>query len=99
MKFLYANFVFFLIGRVLPAPALVYGPQERSTVTPRDGTWNMRGLQFVDARAIGKFGVLNLTRVNQQQIQAFMQALSKASTEMGTRFHAYFKVICLINFL
>lgn len=43
----------------------------------------MKNLKFVDAKVIGKFGVLNLTRVNKDQIGTFLGAIGKASSEMG----------------
>ena len=65
---------------------MVYGDRETSRVVPKDGTWNMRNLKFVDAKAIGKFGVLNITWVEEDHIQTFLKALGKATAEMGTDF-------------
>ena len=39
------------IGRVLPTPNIVYGDSESSTMVPKDGVWNMRGMKFIKAKA------------------------------------------------
>jgi len=39
-------------GRVLPAPKLVYGQNETSSLVPRDGVWNMKNYKFIDAKSM-----------------------------------------------
>jgi len=76
--------LYLVLGRVLPAPKLVYGQGEVSTMVPKDGTWNMRNLKFVDAKQMLHFGVINLTnQVNDQGINTFIASLKRAGQEMG----------------
>ena len=81
------QFLYLILGRVLPAPKLVYGQGEVSTMVPRDGTWNMRNLKFIDAKKMLHFGVINLTnQLNDQGINTFISALTRAGQEMGNSF-------------
>ena len=70
-------------GRVLPAPKLVYGQNETSSVVPRDGVWNMRTLKFIDAKVMTHFGLINITRTDDRAINTFIGALTAAGREMG----------------
>ena len=81
-RFFKMNFLYFL-GRVLPAPKLVYGRGESSPMVPKDGTWNMRNFHFVDARQMQDFGVLNITHITDQAINTFIGALVRAGRNMG----------------
>ena len=80
------NFLYFL-GLVLPAPKMVYGRGECSPMVPKDGTWNMRNFQFVDARQMQDFGVLNITHITDQAINTFIGALVRAGRNMGIYFY------------
>ena len=70
-------------GRVLPAPKLVYGDRESSTMVPKDGVWNMRSMKFIEAKAMNSFGLINLTRCGDREIGFFISSLTKAGREMG----------------
>ena len=81
------NFSFSLfLGRVLPAPKLVYGRGESHPMMPKDGTWNMRNLHFIDARQMQDFGVINTTYIKDQDINTFLKALVGAGRDMGIQF-------------
>ena len=70
-------------GRVLPAPKLVYGQNETSSLVPRDGVWNMKNYKFIDAKSMSHFGVINITRTDDKAINTFIGALTAAGREMG----------------
>ena len=70
-------------GRVLPAPKLVYGDRESSTMVPKDGVWNMRSMKFIEAKAMTSFGLINLTKCGDREIGIFTSSLTKAGREMG----------------
>ena len=67
----------------MPAPKLVYGQNETSSVVPRDGVWNMRNLKFIDAKVMTHFGLINITRTDDRAINTFIGALTAAGKEMG----------------
>lgn len=71
-------------GRVLPAPKLAYGIQESNTVIPKDGVWHMKNVKFVDARSMTHFGVMNITRCQEKDINTFLDAVYRLGREMGT---------------
>ncbi|XP_046448978.1 protein argonaute-2-like isoform X2 [Daphnia pulex] len=70
-------------GRVLPTPKLVYGDRECSSIIPKDGVWNMRNMKFIEAKAMNSFGLINITRCGDREINFFIEALTKAGREMG----------------
>lgn len=45
-------------GRILPKPSLEYG--KRSSITPRDGSWNLRDKSFLRGSRFPKWGLLLL---------------------------------------
>ena len=75
--------IFFFLGRVLPTPKLVYGDKESSTIIPRDGVWNMRNMKFIEAKSMNSFGLINITRCGDREIDYFISSLTKAGREMG----------------
>ncbi|XP_059352742.1 protein argonaute-2-like [Daphnia carinata] len=70
-------------GRVLPTPKLVYGEKESTPITPRDGVWNMRNMKFIEAKSMNAYGILNITRCQDRDIEIFVGALTRAGREMG----------------
>ena len=68
---------------MLPAPKLVYGDRESSTMVPEDGVWNMRSMKFIEAKAMNFFGLINITRCGDREIKCFISSLTKACLEMG----------------
>uniref|UniRef100_A0A0P5QUR0 Argonaute-2 n=1 Tax=Daphnia magna TaxID=35525 RepID=A0A0P5QUR0_9CRUS len=70
-------------GRVLPTPKLVYGDKESTPIMPRDGVWNMRNMKFIEAKSMNAYGILNITRCQDRDIETFVMALTRAGREMG----------------
>ncbi len=71
------------LGRVLPAPKLVYGERETCSIVPREGVWNMRNMKFIEAKSMNHFGLINITRCGDREIDYFISALTKAGQDMG----------------
>ena len=57
---------------------------------PKDGTWNMANRKFIEAKDMASWGVLNITRVNDREIETFALQLHKAATGMGKLFGRFF---------
>lgn len=85
-------------GRVLPAPALVYGGDPRNnTIVPREGVWNMRNQTFVDPRQMLRFGVLNISRVRDDEIKRFVIALTESGRRMGMKLSIFVHSVQISN--
>ena len=67
---------------MLPTPKLVYGDGEYYMV-PRDGVRNMSNMKLIEAKAMNSFGVINVTRCGDREIDLFMSSLTKVGREMG----------------
>ena len=70
-------------GRVLPAPTLIYGTAENECV-PRDGSWNMIGLKFIDAKCLKNWGIISIAYdVDERSIDNFARNLFSAGSKLG----------------
>ena len=67
---------------MLPTPKLVYGDGEYYMV-PRDGVRNMSNMKLIEAKAMNYFGIINVTRCGDREIDLFMSSLTKVGREMG----------------
>ena len=73
-----------VMGRVLPAPSLVYGRGEVDVAVPTDGTWNMVNKKFVDAKPMNNWGIINVSYgVDDDKIHFFAEKLAAAAKGMG----------------
>ena len=66
-------------GRILPAPPVMYGPENTPTeITPTGASWNIVGRQLARPKKITKWSVLKLcwvTVTNEQIVESFTKAL------------------------
>lgn len=83
---IFHHYFFHHAGRVLPTPKLVYGDKESTSIMPRDGVWNMRNMKFIEAKSMNAYGILNITRCQDRDIETFVMALTRAGREMGKFF-------------
>ena len=72
-------------GRILPAPTLAYGQLESTPLIPKDGVWSMKNVKFVDAKSMIHFGVLNITKCSQKDIELFVEAVCRIGGDMGNQ--------------
>lgn len=68
----------------MPAPHLAYGKGGSATKVPENGVWNMMNTQFVDAKEMLRFGLINISeRCGERDIGFFVDALTRAGRGMG----------------
>lgn len=68
-------------GRVLESPTVQYA---NSTITPKDGGWNMRDVKVIKACTIRNFAIIMTTeRCPQNQMMGFISEWLKSARSMG----------------
>lgn len=81
-------------ARVLQAPKITYGvppnarPGTDTSVTPRDGTWNLRDRAVERGVVIDSWAVLNFARVSPKEVEDFVRELCVTCNETGVPFKA-----------
>ena len=72
-------------GKVLRAPTLLYGKDRR--ITPKDGKWNMNGLQLYHPVPLKDWVVFSFSR-RQDDLNLFLQLFQTSASAMGMDTHA-----------
>ncbi|KAE8241034.1 hypothetical protein A4X13_0g7595 [Tilletia indica] len=71
-------------GRQLPPPRVMYGGNK--TDAPRDGAWNLMGKLFhTPGEPLASWAIINFTRCNPQDVQAFGGQLVASMARLGIR--------------
>ena len=74
-------------GRVLPAPQLKLGPQDKA-LTPRDGSWDMRNQALFKSARVDMWGLVCFARCNEDQLRNFCHQMSSVSNREGMKMAA-----------
>ena len=68
-------------GRILPAPTLLYN--NKGTVQPREGVWDLRNSRFLDPRNLERWVVLDYARTFNDKLQNFLRGLTDSGRQVG----------------
>ena len=76
-----------ITGRVLEAPTLHYldnkGTKEGGNVQVNGGSWRMGQRKFTEGKSLASWGVLNLTTLQQGEVEEFVNKLRKEGRNCG----------------
>ena len=74
-------------GRVLPAPQLKLGPQDKALI-PRDGSWDMRNQALFKGARIDMWALVCFARCNDDPLRNFCHQMSSVSSREGMKMTA-----------
>ncbi|XP_067047269.1 protein argonaute-2-like isoform X2 [Acropora muricata] len=74
-------------GRVLPAPQLKLGPQDKALI-PRDGTWDMRNQSLFKSARVDMWALVSFARCNKDHLRNFCEQMSSVSKREGMKMAA-----------
>ena len=74
-------------GRVLPAPQLKLGPQDKALI-PRDGSWDMRNQSLFKSARVDMWALVSFARCNEDHLRNFCEQMSSVSNREGMKMAA-----------
>ncbi len=79
-------------ARHLPCPQIKY---KNNNITPSNGSWNLRNLEFVQGSDLRSFGVVNFAdrRIRENQVEGVMDVLLQVAKEVGVEHNTSFPII------
>ena len=80
-----------MTGRILPPPTLLYN--NKGTVQPRDGVWDLRNSRFLDPRNLERWVILDYARTYKDKLDNFLRALTDSGRQVGMNIAAPMDVV------